>query len=366
MGCIPVQRDTPPIDEPPLGTARSRLTAGVVVLLILLSTVGGLWWAFGRGERRATGETQDGYFVAFPEDAGPPAPNGDGGATLTVATNLPAETMVMASYDAGSSGSIGCCRAVSDGLLVVEIDNQHCLDAFAPQSDGFSVSVVVVPVFGSSTYGAIGRGSPDCPGGCAEQPQPSSVLAVLGERFENLTGDQVTTLEDGTAALVATSEHFDWPEDTCRPARAAQLTETCTYQEPLLVSLDRRIESVAGAFIQAINESNPCLLYGDSSPEYQDANPWLEFRDAFFAWIDGLGPLDRTEQAPGGPLSFEIVSRSEESFVTDGIELPEEMTVDYFAGEARVARVEFLHAFGEGDGAAPQYHVIGLELFPAA
>jgi hypothetical protein len=158
---------------------------------------------------------REGYYLLVPDQAGPPtAGDENGGATLTVTTNLPDGTIVLVGYDAGNAGGSRCCPAVSGGQLTIAIGNQHCLDASVAQSDGFRFTLGVAPAITGDVYHRITGSYPECPGTCKARIQPTSVLHSLGAHFERLTGDQVANL-GADNELIATSQRYAWPADTC-------------------------------------------------------------------------------------------------------------------------------------------------------
>jgi hypothetical protein len=158
----------------------------------------------------------NGSYLLFPHQAGPPAEGDEnGGATLTITTNLPDGTIVLVGYDAGGgAGGSKCCPVVYRGQLVIGIGNQHCLDLTVTQSEGLRVTVGVAPAITGAVNQRITGGYPECPGTCGVPTQPASVLHTLGAHFERLTGDQVTKL-GADNLLVATSQWYAWPPDTC-------------------------------------------------------------------------------------------------------------------------------------------------------
>jgi hypothetical protein len=125
---------------------------------------------------------------------------------------LPDETSVLIEEEhlegtvAGLSGS-RCCPPVKEGMLIAHVSSPDC---GAPEgsrvSTGFRVRLTVAP----DAAGLFRCLSFNCG---SEQQQPKEVLEILGSRFENVHGDQVTTVQ-GVKALVATGT-YDWPAGTC-------------------------------------------------------------------------------------------------------------------------------------------------------
>jgi hypothetical protein len=75
-----------------------------------------------------------------------------------------------------------------------------------PSDRGFTETITAQPDFFSWR----------APGPIHSKPheQPASVLAALGQDFENLSGDQVTVQADGSKRFVAKAE-FTWHEPRC-------------------------------------------------------------------------------------------------------------------------------------------------------
>lgn len=310
-------------------------------------------------------QTPDGYYLLFPE-AIEATTDSNGGANVTLTTNLPEATLALNTYQdvGGSAGGLGLGDSVHDGKLTVTVFNQSCYDPPGAQgSSGFELTVTIRPVFDNVPL----EGPPPAPGQSPRGPpsQPDSVLAILGQRFENLNGDQVT--KDGEVNQIVVTRSYDWPPDSCAANRQAGAPDECKAEYGEAISEDQSAEAVAGQVLGPILQSQLCELWGAATAEFQAAHPWLEFRDTWRAWIDGLGSL---AGPPGntfdGPLHVEIVGESSETFEapTGGHNvLPERFVADYFYDNRKVAEVEFVHTGPNAPTAVPQFRFDRFDLF---
>jgi hypothetical protein len=105
--------------------------------------------------------------------------------------------------DAGQLGTSQAngCTALRQGHLV--------------ESTDLRIRITVDSDIGSHVIGVpVTLPSADSPQADSGRPQqPDSVLAVLGQQFENLSGDQVAQTQDGKQ-LVATVD-YPWPAPRC-------------------------------------------------------------------------------------------------------------------------------------------------------
>jgi hypothetical protein len=127
---------------------------------------------------------------------------GSAGAVKVVAlTNLPDGTLFVTSTDRGGM----CCPAVTDGRMIIEASTSACDLVSGAHGQGMSITITVSADMNQYVVSVpVGGQSPQ---------QPDSVLAVLGARFENLTGKQVKD-SGGERALVA-STRYVWSEPLC-------------------------------------------------------------------------------------------------------------------------------------------------------
>jgi len=171
---------------------------------------------------RASGSASDypppsssGYWVIFPKQIS----RGDGSsAQIFAETNLPEGTI----YRTGNTvfGSVagealtsmyGCCESVRNGLIGLSAGNDSCNVSISggERSAGFSVTVTITPI--------VEDPAPTAPTEAGDRPvpQPNNVLAILGDHFERLAGDQAKDLPDGSGKELVATAMYDWPEPQC-------------------------------------------------------------------------------------------------------------------------------------------------------
>lgn len=307
-----------------------RLTAAVVALLVLSLTGVGLWSAFRPGRQEPTRPGARGYFVSFPKKAGPSGDNPNGGASLVMTTNLPNGTLVwlIAEGVGGPGGNSTCCPPTENGRITFQVNNGSCyLAAGAVRSTGFTMMVKVLPEY--RFRGGLGNPS--------RQSQPPSVQAILGPRFEHLTGPQVR-MEKGGKELIATAG-FDWPPDNCEAGLRSNdtfLPDECpttdTQGHPLAMIQAADPGSLMDQLMPAIAQIRLCEIWRSwMVPAYRPANPWPAFRERTRAWIEMLGDL-----SSGDPEQFTVLTWR---FVVDG---PDRYVADVMLRGRRVAQMDFV------------------------
>jgi hypothetical protein len=349
------------VDRP----GRRALAAGVPVL-VLAAAAFAVWRAFepARPAPVASRSAEEGYYLRFTDDISATSdPNG--GADLVLDTNLPDGTIVL-QQDAetgiqGGSG-MGLGSAVRAGHLSITVSDQSCYASQGvPRSTGFTVTITVRPVFDTVQIEgpAAPNGSPrPLPG------QPPQVLSILGDHFQNLTGDQVTT--DGDVRQIIVTLAHSWPDHVCAGYLASNVPADCGPNGEA-VSEDASADAVAASVIGILEQTRLCELWGATTPEFQAANPWPGLRDAWLTWVEGLGSL---AGSPGHeqdtPLSFQIVSTSHETFTapSDGTVLPDSFVVDYMLSGSPIAEAEFVHTGPTADGVVPQFRISRFDIQP--
>jgi hypothetical protein len=193
------------------------------------------------------------------------------------------------------------------------------------------------------------------PGGNCDVPQPASVLAALGPRFERLSGDQVTSFE-GAHVIILESGHYEWPADNCLTGHSQTHIPTCPPQRSIFPIQARRPEWYASRIAAVGNEWKPCLVWASGSKDFQASNPWPAFRDRFTAWLDAMG------RSSGSFPEGRLLSSSTETFPYKDSTLPEEFSLELVRGGTRVATASFFHIPGP-DGELGTYELTTLELF---
>jgi hypothetical protein len=224
----------------------------------------------------------EGYWIRFEEPTLPGPEEQNGGATVTIETNLPDGTLVDADYV--------CCPPIQDGQLSFAATNGDCvLPPGSSRSTSFDATVRVRPSYPREAVF----------GGTNPPPlaQPPAVQAILGPAFERLGGAQVTVV-NGVRTLVATAT-LEWPADSClslllnndlfMPAECAT-TDTRGHPLPPVQADDP--SELLDALMPAIAQVRLCEIWQQwLAPAFRAAHPWPGFRDGTKAWIDSLGSL---------------------------------------------------------------------------
>lgn len=249
----------------------------IVVILVAFAVFAApaiVVWGLGRSDDHIAQAPDDGYAITFPDEARA-IDNAD--AEIVAQTNLPEGTLVWITTTSGGS----CCPAVEHGAIVYTTQNSTCfgLVGDTADSEGFDLTITVQREFDIQFPGPMLAGE----GESGPQVQPDSVLAVLGEDFEHLTGDQVVEHPDGSRALVATAR-FGWPEPQCGGDQLPLFGgPDCEAQEGQLQggSLDEAMGEVMGALAQA----RMCEFWGLMLPaEVEAEHPWPEFAAEWREW----------------------------------------------------------------------------------
>jgi hypothetical protein len=308
--------DTSPPESPPERASPGRGIVAVVAFLFLLGGAVTAWRAFGPGSNApATGgasasASQGGYYVSFPPDAD----RGEGAfsAQVTAATNLPNGTLVsISTTDEGT-----CCPAVKDGTIAVTTSDGSCyaLVGAAGSSSGFTVTITAKPDF--LPWVVIGPG----PGNTNPPQQPASVLAILGQHFENLSGDQVVTQPDGSKWLVATAD-FTWPSPRCGgdPLPLFGGVDCQPQQEQL------QGDDLAGAMTDimgTITQARMCEFWGiELPPSVEAQHPWPAFAKQWRDWF--LNPPKDFSDAQSNsgwteePVTWRLVRQQGDRYFVD-------------------------------------------------
>jgi hypothetical protein len=342
------------------GSLRPR---AAVLVAVLIASVGGYvaWKAFGSSGSKVAG--REGYLLRFPKAADPQLDaDGNPGAAVSVGTNLPDGTRVLIQEEQlggpvpGVSGT-QCCPPVKEGMLLAHASSPDCgLPIGARASVGFRVTLTVAP----DAAGLFSCPSFSCG---SEQRQPEELLQILGPRFENLHGEQVTTVR-GVKALVARGT-YEWPEGTCAgfldsPER---LPKDCGPGTPGIVW--ERADLVPGDVVGALTQSQICMLWNYGTESFRDAHPWPEFKGTVTAWIDELGPLV-SPQWPSGEtyLTVRVTNESAETFSYLERQLPERLVAEYLYRGRAVAEAEFLHVPKPNPQVLPEWQITRFEILP--
>jgi len=319
-----VTESAPPLpDHEPAPKGRGARFATIVVAFGVFALAAGvfvvpaLWMRSSEGPGAApSGATSyppvplTGYYVVFPSVP-------DGGRVIAI-TNLPEGTLyAVSSGNAGSDGfdSFSCCPAVHDGYMGAEGFNDTCNSPVGAigNSSGFDVTIEIQPDF-SSVMGGFPR-----PPGASLGPtsQPDNVLAVLGNRFENLTGDQVTDLPNGGKELVATAS-YAWPEPQCG-GKTYPLWGDPNCSQGTNPGIDGpELKDAMQEVVGALSQARMCefwltMLTNDGRAKH----PWTPFSDEWLAWYQD-GPKDFSDgDPPRSTLTWRTSATEGESTIVD-------------------------------------------------
>jgi hypothetical protein len=145
------------------------------------------------------------YFIRLP--AGPGAIDSKGLTILDAATNLPEGTLVSL-YFSSKDEENPDTTTVHDGMIPIRVANNYChLNEGNLTGSAWTIEVTIAPMYPSDAIGGRGLVPPPF------YTQPASVLAILGQHFENLYGDQVTQV-DGVNQIKM-SKDYQLPANTC-------------------------------------------------------------------------------------------------------------------------------------------------------
>ena len=227
-----------------------------------------------------------------PEDSfiefSPDILTGDDGNRVEVRTNLPDGTvyeLIDVSYGPKFGSQVGhgftCCDEIRHGMIVIPVGEGSCNNLVGAVGDsaGFEFTIVVRPVFDNLMMSGPMGASPRPP-----PAQPDSVLAVLGEHFERLTGDQVVVADDGTRRLEA-SARFRYPQPECGgdPLPLFGGDPDCPPQREQLQG--DHLESVMTDVMGPLSQARMCEFWAiNLPPEVEAAHPWPEFAAEWRDW----------------------------------------------------------------------------------
>lgn len=258
-----------------------------------------------------------GYWIRFPEELTVSTDGFNG--TLELQTNLPDGTRYQSQ---GGEGS--CCPVVKDGTIEIQTQNGSCygLVGDTGNAEPFTETITVAPEYQYAFIG-IATGNND-PGHVV---QPSSVTDVLGERFENLTGDGVQPIPRGQIAqppgneLVA-SYTYSWPTPQCggEPFPLFGGPNCQPNQQQLQGdNLDQAMTEVMGA----ISQARMCEFWQtDLTKQAAAAHPWPAFSNEWRDWYlnppknfnpNGKNAASWTETQ----LDWKLVRREGNAYIVD-------------------------------------------------
>jgi hypothetical protein len=259
-----------------------------------------------------------GYWVLFPDAPELVPARSDGTVDVIALTNLPEGTI----YATSTSESGSCCPAVSDGHIALEESNGSCYGWVGSIGDspGLSITITTSADLGQNMV----LSGPVKPGGGegSEPPhQPDSVLEILGDHFENLTGDQVV-MKDGEKQLVATAS-YPWPEPQCGPDPlplfGGPTCEPSDYDNQLQGD---SLEEAMGEVMGALSQARMCEFWStELPPEIEALHPWPEFAAQWRAWY--LNPPKDFSDAQSNsgwtqePFTWRLIDRQGDRYFVD-------------------------------------------------
>jgi hypothetical protein len=187
------------------GITIRRFSVAFIAIALFGVAVFVAWRAFGSPLQRDAASNPSGYFLLFPDEV--TVTYGD--ANLIIQTNLPDGTRYEIRAEglgppATESEMQVCCEQLTGGQILFPFG---CSNYSAPINgrSGFTIQVVVRPVWDDTLSGGGPIGQPRPP----PPQQPEDVLAILGENFENVEGEQVVVDDEGTRQLVAEGLYVD-------------------------------------------------------------------------------------------------------------------------------------------------------------
>ncbi len=265
------------------GKRRRRLrltvsaTVTIAMALALVVPLRGLSGLVDAKPGASSSPPASGYWVRFPDA---PTVSGDGSsASLPLSTNLPEGTLYETLSRSSGSSDSSCCPSVKDGQIAVQAENSSCygLVGDVGKETPMSVTITVSPTYDFISKGPTASSSPTT--------QPSSVKDVLGEHFENLTGDQVQPMPSGEGNELVASKSYAWPEPQCGgeplPLFGGPVCQPAKEQLQGHTLSDAMVD-VMGAITQA----RMCEFWGTDLTEVAAAaHPWDQFSAEWRLWF---------------------------------------------------------------------------------
>jgi hypothetical protein len=263
-----------------------RLVSRALTIIVAFAVfaAGGvlLWRGFMPGSADATRVWQrgyrsppgTGYYILLP-DQGEQVANFN--VRVTALTNLPDGTLL----DISTTNEGTCCPPVADSKISFTEQDSACYGFVGqpPSGAAFDVTITTRPDFGPWVIpGPVQASKPP--------QQPESVLRILGQRFQNLSGDQVRVQDDGSKWLVSKGT-VPWPEPRCGgdpiPLFGGPECLPDEYEQQL------QSDDLAGAMVEvmgAIRQGRMCEFWSVMLPPNVEAqHPWPEFSAEWREWL---------------------------------------------------------------------------------
>ena len=288
-----------------------------------------------------------GYYILLP-DQGEPAD--DFNVDVTALTNLPDGTLL----DISTTNEGTCCLPVANSK-----DQLH--------DSGLRLLRVRREATSRPDIRRDDHDRPDfepwaIPGPVSTEPpqQPDSVLRILGQRFEHLSGDQVQEQDDGSKWLVSEGT-LAWPEPRCGgdpiPLFGGPECLPDEYQQQL------QSDDLAGAMVDvmgAIRQGRMCEFWSVMlPPEVEAQHPWPQFSAEWREWLLQQDFSDADPTGDGSAGSLHWVKAGDRGLRS---------TVDVIHGDRRIATLELQplpdYCGTCGQNVVPFWGVMSWELYP--
>jgi hypothetical protein len=348
------RRGSPSADPAPRIVSRSL----TIIVAFAVFAAGGVfvWQAFIPGstdpaqvwQRGYPSPPAVGYYILLPDQG---EQISDFNVRVTALTNLPDGTLL----DISTTDEGTCCPPVADSRISFTTQDSACYGYVGqqPREPTFDVTITTRPDFEPWVLpGAAPTSQPP--------QQPDSVIRVLGQRFENLSGDQVQEQDDGSNWLVAEGT-IPWPEPRC----GGEPIPLFGGPECLPDEYEQQLQSddLAGAMVDvmgAIRQGRMCEFWSVMLPPAVEAqHPWREFAAEWRGWLlqQDFSDADPTSDGSTGPLHW--VKTGEGGLRS---------TIDVIHDGQRIATLE-LQALPDycgtcGPNVVPFWGVTSWELYP--
>jgi hypothetical protein len=310
------------LGAPTAPIARPIARALTVVVALAVSAGAGalLWRAFdsgaGSGEIWQPGyptPPADGYYVLLPHQG---VQVGDAVRILAL-TNLPDGTLIEISTTDDSTEGATCCPPVRDSKVVISTQDYGCYGFVGQGLVGESIDVTITTKPDFEPW--VGHG----PIGQPRDPpqQPDSVVRILGDGFENLSGPQVREQDDGARWLVANGTVL-WPEPRCGGDPVPLFGgPKCPADENGQLQ-GHSLADAMGEVMGTISQGRMCEFWSLMLPSgVEGDHPWPEFADEWRAWllVQNFSDAEPTADWTTGPLRWVRSGSQGEASIVDVI-----------------------------------------------
>lgn len=292
---------------PSLALAEPRRASPLLTIVVAFSVFAAagvfLWNAFAPGSTGPTRVWQrgypsppgSGYYILLP-DQGEQVANFN--IRVIALTNLPDGTRL----DISTTNEGTCCPQVADSRISFTQQDSACYGFVGqpPKGAAFDVTITTKPDFGPWVIPG--------PAQASKPPQqPESVLRILGQRFENLSGDQVREQDDGSKWLVSEGV-VPWPQPRCGSDPLPLFGGTKCMPDEFEQQLQGHdLGSAMGEVMGAISQGRMCEFWSVMlPPEVEAQHPWARFSSEWRAWLlqQDFSDAEPTADWSTGPLHW--------------------------------------------------------------